>query len=63
MTDESVSGGSARRTLAQFVKRDLPERAKASEWCGRHDKSRTRLVLRRSWVCLDCASEASRDDA
>lgn len=59
MTDQPAPG-ERRRGLAQFVKRDLPERAKPSRWCGKHDKARTKLIGRRVWVCLDCVRETSR---
>ncbi|RAJ56633.1 hypothetical protein K378_05634 [Streptomyces sp. Amel2xB2] len=59
MTDPTP-GGERRRVFSQFVKRDLPERAKASRWCGKHDKARTQLVGRRVWVCLECVREQSR---
>jgi hypothetical protein len=59
MTDHPTPGEQPRRAR-DFIKRDLPERVKASSWCGKHDKARTRLLCRRDWVCLECVREASR---
>lgn len=58
MTDQPTPGG--RKLLKTFLKRDLPERAKASRWCGKHTKERTELLVRREWVCLDCVAEKAR---
>jgi hypothetical protein len=58
MTDHPTPGERPRRAR-DFIKRDLPERATASNWCGEHDKARTRLLVRRAWVCLDCVREQS----
>jgi hypothetical protein len=60
MTDQPAPG-ERRRSLARLVKRDFPERAAASQWCGKHDKARTRLFLRRTYVCLDCVRERSSE--
>lgn len=57
MTDQPAPGDKPHRPALTFLKRDLPERAKASKWCGKHDKARTELVVRREWVCLDCVRE------
>lgn len=43
--------------IGPYFKRDLPDRAPASSWCGKHPKDRTRLVARSKWVCLDCVRE------
>lgn len=59
MTDPASGGESYRRSILRLIKRDLPNRALASTWCGQHDKDRTRLILRRKYVCLDCVREAS----
>ncbi len=49
--------------IGPYIKRDLPERAPASKWCGKHGQERTRLVARAQWVCLDCVREAARPAA
>ncbi|MFD8548410.1 hypothetical protein [Streptomyces sp. NPDC059649] len=49
--------------VGAYIKRDLPDRATASSWCGKHPVARTRLVARAGWVCLDCVREASRPAA
>lgn len=51
---------SRRAKLVKLIKRDLPDRAGPSEWCGKHPKESTRLVARQGWVCLDCVREQSR---
>ncbi|MFE0190832.1 hypothetical protein [Streptomyces sp. NPDC058989] len=42
------------------IKRDLPDRAPASSWRGKHPKERTRRVAHARWMCLDCVREARR---
>lgn len=49
--------------IGPYIKRDLPERAPASKWCGKHAQERTRLMARAQWVCLDCVREAARPAA
>ncbi|WP_369201693.1 hypothetical protein [Streptomyces sp. PU-14G] len=51
---------SRRGHLVKLIKRDLPDRAVRSEWCGKHPKERTVLIARKRWVCLDCTREQSR---
>ncbi|MGW1375235.1 hypothetical protein ACWD6P_13305 [Streptomyces sp. NPDC002446] len=46
--------------VGAYIKRDLPDRAPASSWCGKHPKERTRRVAHARWVCLDCVREAGR---
>ncbi|MFI1800129.1 hypothetical protein ACH427_22630 [Streptomyces sp. NPDC020379] len=62
MTDEPVPDEppSNRFLIGMLIKRDLPDRSGPSEWCGKHPKERTRLVVRTGWVCLDCVGEKSR---
>lgn len=45
--------------IGTLIKRDLPDRSGPSEWCGKHLKERTQLVVRKGWVCLDCVQEKS----
>ncbi|MEU3714357.1 hypothetical protein [Streptomyces catenulae] len=49
-----------RQRIGMLIKRDLPDRAGASEWCGKHPKDRTRLIARARWVCLDCLRETAQ---
>lgn len=56
--DEPLSN---RARIGMLIKRDLPDRSGASEWCGKHPKERTQLVARAGWVCAECVREASRD--
>ncbi|MDT3395606.1 hypothetical protein RKE29_02890 [Streptomyces sp. B1866] len=49
-----------RDVIKRLIKRDIPDRSGASTWCGKHPKSRTQLVLRTTWVCLDCVRESSK---
>lgn len=55
--DAPTPGNGNRAAIGRLILRSLPDRAPASSWCGQHARERTRLVLRRAWVCLDCLRE------
>lgn len=63
MTQESAPEGEPlkpREMIGRLIKRDLPNRAGPSEWCGIHPKERTQLIARSQWVCAECVRESSR---
>ncbi|UNS98571.1 hypothetical protein MMF93_20500 [Streptomyces tubbatahanensis] len=55
-----TSEPSNRQRIGMLIKRDLPDRAGHSVWCGKHSKERTVLVARKGWACLECIREQSR---
>ncbi|MFF7728599.1 hypothetical protein [Streptomyces sp. NPDC008001] len=58
LPDEPLSN---RARIGMLIKRDLPDESGPSEWCGKHPKERTQLMVRKGWVCLDCVREESKN--